>query len=807
MRGEKEGFYQVVKKRERGDLEPPILIASDRLPSDSVAILPNVGDLELLFDSSSFVSNPDVTNLTDRESSIANVTTNVRDNFSLVVDTPSCEKDKFFPIALVNNGGDELPVHVPNDGDSKFCPSNLSLDDPGSEFIDDIDPQVVLDDHTNNSCRYNGIQTVSRLVDTYSLKVRTDCQLTSEGPKPFRRIGLDDTTVSSYPDRDSLPLAIDHVLPSIPSCPGLYLKSNVDTLLRPDASQSFVNSHPNLALVYKTVRAYGAPNYCGAKIPISDFPISVWKERLVGYEDQELLNFLAFGWPVWYEGDKIPTLGLNNHPSTINFGSHLDSYIQKELSFDSLSGPFNDPPFDWIRLNPCMTRPKKDSDCRRVILDLSFPLGNSVNSEIDKRVFDGGPYKLRLPTPLALAEHIAHRGENCLLFKIDLARAYRQLPSDPWDWPLLGLSWENLIYFDKAIPFCVRHGAMACQRTTEALCYAETSDNDNEAEAYIDDIAEVCGQDLDLALLHYNHFLSTIKELGLNVSISKCVSPTIELTWIGATFNSKRMIMFIDKIKVEETLAICNNILSLSKISKKALRSILGKLHHASKLCPPAKRFMNRLLQLLRTMGNRSVITISKGAQSDLQWFIDFLGRYNCRALIRPFQSFSKVLEVDACLIGGGGTCEDSGYFFYAFPECFQTAGLHIAELECFNILVGVRLLVEDFRGLSFRVNCDNMASVLALQSGKTRNKFLACVMRDLWFLCALNDINLVVFHKPGVDLVTPDLLSRGFKSESDWIKLCQFRKSTKLKWIPVTEDYLVFPGDNDLNSVIIEDL
>ena len=149
--------------------------------------------------------------------------------------------------------------------------------------------------------------------------------------------------------------------------------------------------------------------------------------------------------------------------------------------------------------------------------------------------------------------------------------------------------------------------------------------------------------------------------------------------------------------------------------------------------------------------------------------------------MIRPFDEFSRVLEVDACFVGGGGLCDEIGYYFYAFPTCFQVANMHIAELECLNILVCIPLMLDGLRGHSVKVNCDNLASVRALQTGKTRDKFMSCVIRDLWFIYALNDVHLVVFHKPGVDLVNPDLLSRGFKSKKDWLRLCKFRTITKL--------------------------
>ena len=38
-------------------------------------------------------------------------------------------------------------------------------------------------------------------------------------------------------------------------------------------------------------------------------------------------------------------------------------------------GPYRDPPIQGLHTSPLMTKPKKDSDNRRVIMDLSWPAG------------------------------------------------------------------------------------------------------------------------------------------------------------------------------------------------------------------------------------------------------------------------------------------------------------------------------------------------------------------------------------------------------------------------------------------------
>ena len=180
-----------------------------------------------------------------------------------------------------------------------------------------------------------------------------------------------------------------------------------------------------------------------------------------------------------------------------------------------------------------------------VILDLSFPDNESVNSAIPSECLDRAPFKLRLPLPGDLAALMRRHGPGCLLYKVDLSRAYRQLRSDPLDWPFLGISWQDQDYVDVSVPFGLRHGASACQRTMEAVSSIVKQESGADTEPYIDDTAGASVP--DLAQEHYQALLDLMKELGLDGAPHKSVSPTTCLLWIGVWFDSVRMSMSIDR--------------------------------------------------------------------------------------------------------------------------------------------------------------------------------------------------------------------------------------------------------------------
>ena len=183
-----------------------------------------------------------------------------------------------------------------------------------------------------------------------------------------------------------------------------------------------------------------------------------------------------------------PTPVTKNHASATDLPVSVLKYIQKVTLAGSLLGPFTSPPCrPWFQTSPLMTPEKNHSTDRRVILDLSWPPGVSVNSGIPKDIYLGEPYKLKLHTPDDLVTRIRELGRGCCLFTLNLARAYGQLRSDPLDWPLLGFQYNRLYYMDTAIPFGIRWGAMACQRTTNALCCIADRNN-IKLISYIDDI-------------------------------------------------------------------------------------------------------------------------------------------------------------------------------------------------------------------------------------------------------------------------------------------------------------------------------
>ena len=567
-------------------------------------------------------------------------------------------------------------------------------------------------------------------------------------------------------------------LPEYPTCPGLGYTRHECTVTRPQLTPEFIAAFPREARLYGGVIAKGLPNYLGARLPvIHQLNIKAWREVEHHISDTQLVDFLEYGFPVGYTSSEPPTTKLPNHSSAASEPRHVEKYLRTEVGKSAMLGPCRAPPFlNWWRSNPLMMRPKRDSTDRRVILDLSFPSDASVNSAVPRNALEGSQFKMRLPNPNDLAAKIAALGPGCLLYKVDLSCAYRQLRSDPFDWPLLGVHWDTGCYTDTAIPFGLRHGASACQRTTVAVAQVAKAEVEADIEPYIDDSAGAALP--DVAMLHYRGLLGIMERLGLAVAFEKCQLPLTTLTWIGVGYDSIAMIMFIEPSKIREAIELCDEFLTSSTITHKRLQKVLGKVFYVIRCTEAARRFTNRLLDLLRLAHRLNVVSITYEARLDAIWIATFLPHFNGRTVIKP-STAQRVAFVDACLQSGGGFCKDHGYFSYLFPPSICACMFTIAALEAFNLLVGVRLWAQEWHGLHVLAYSDNWASVCSINSGSASDPMIRAVIRELWWLCALHDVTLTVRHRPGAQMGTADALSRMHTSAEFRERVRLFEKST----------------------------
>lgn len=518
---------------------------------------------------------------------------------------------------------------------------------------------------------------------------------------------------------------------------------------------------PEFANMYSQIKSTNVPNYLGARIQVkSDLNIPQWRLALTNYHDKDLCDFLAFGWPVGYLKDSPPVAVTSNHPSAKNSASHIRQFIDKESSFNAILGPFPCQPFEpWTRLSPLMTRPKKDSSQRRVIVDLSFPEGQDVNSAINIDSYFGASIRYKLPSISDLVTSLQQLGPACFVWKADLSRAYRQFRLDPLDVPLMGFAFDKLFYLDLCPPFGCRSSSAACQRTSNALTYLMGLAG-FPTLAYLDDFAGAHAT-LEQATEAYLHFKSITASLGLHLAEEKCHPPAQRLEWLGFAVDTVEMSIAIPPIKLQQVLDECEKWYTKKRASRSMIQSLAGRLLHLAACVAQSRKFTARILNSLRSMNDRLWTTIDSEFMKDINWFRRYAAAANGKALYTIHRPLFYI-ESDSSLQGGGAVAQ--GYCYtWTYSDQHRDRFRTIHQLEAVNSLVAYKTFAHLFpRGDAHVIlHTDNEASAYALQSGRTKDLTLSACARELWLLAAMYDHHLTIEHKPGRDIPMSDALSR----------------------------------------------
>ena len=378
-----------------------------------------------------------------------------------------------------------------------------------------------------------------------------------------------------------------------------------------------------------------------------------------------------------------------------------------------------------------MTRPKPDSS-RRIIIDMSWPHGNSVNTHIPDGLFDDMSFQLQCPMVDNVVTQISAIGPEACLYKIDLKRAYRNLRTDHWDFTVLGLFWENKRYVDVSVPFGIKTEVSACQMVTNCITHLMAS-QDHWTCAYLDDIIGVATS--DRATNAFTSLNNLIRTLGLPINQDKVAAPTHEMTCLGININARTGLLTILPDKVNHVKRICNQWASKAYATRKSIQKILGHLLYLHRCVQPSRLFVNRILQVLRAAPPQGRISLDADFFRDINWFRQFIDSFNGITKIHSPASACKDLYVDASLQGIGAYFEQQVYWC-AIPECYKLS-LSIVHYEMLNVMVAFRVWGPQWQDESIKVYCDNAAVVSILNTGHTKHNYLAACARTLWLINA----------------------------------------------------------------------
>ena len=502
---------------------------------------------------------------------------------------------------------------------------------------------------------------------------------------------------------------------------------------------------------------------------VTPLRVGAWTEALSNHPDQVFAKYLIdgirCGFRIGYDGGdphRSRKLAKRNMVSANQNPQVVSNYLKDEREAGRVLGPI--PATDVARVGVHINRfgviPKSNQPGKwRLIVDLSYPKGASINDGVDPDLCS-----LSYSSVDEAARIIARLGRGAILAKLDIQRAYRNVPVHPEDRPLLGMEWEGQVFVDAVLPFGLRSAPKIFNSLADALAWVLQQKGVCALLHYLDDFLLIGKPHSDECAVSLELTEAVCRLLGVPLAMLKREGPSCLLVFLGILIDTMAMELRLPPERLERLVRTIGQWRRKKSCTKRDLLSLIGLLQHACRVVKPGRSFLRRMIDLSTTVRElHHFVRLNKGFQSDLEWWAMFLSDWNGVSLLSTVarKPPAVIVTSDASGKWGCGAFASTGEWFQCmWPEDWKE--VHITVKELMPIVIAATLWGDRWRGKTIQCRTDNAAVVAIVNSGRSKNSSLAMhLMRTLFFVMARFDIAIVAVHLPGRENEAADALSR----------------------------------------------
>ena len=452
-----------------------------------------------------------------------------------------------------------------------------------------------------------------------------------------------------------------------------------------------------------------------------------------------------------------------NWPSTQKFRTGIQEYIAKHQATGAISRPLSVLP-PGFRTSPLGAFIRKGTQKLRVIHDLSWPPGRSVNDTINKEDYSV------VYTSVSEAVKLCQQLSTPWLAKTDLQDAYLACPVRPDENHVLGFSWESepgnvQYYLYQSIALGLRSSARVFDDIATALnkiCINRGASS--RTIHYLDDLLTIssskqdCKQSLDV-------ITDTATRCGFTIKASKTVGPSRVIEFLGIVIDTINQTVQMSPERLVEIRTELLKWKNRPKSSKRELLSIIGKLQFCSQVIYPGHMFVKRLIECSKKVASLHYkVYLDTQAQRDLNWWLANMNIHNGKSWFqKPFNAATaNIMFSDAsntavaAVLGTNWTViEYKGEYAWLLDK-------DIAYKELYAVVLGVATFGRQLYRSQLLMNIDNKAVHYCVQAGKSKDAGLMGLIRALYHYTTIHHIQYQSCHLAGVDNILADSLSRG---------------------------------------------
>eukprot|EP00111_Clytia_hemisphaerica_P003593 TCONS_00010247-protein len=379
-------------------------------------------------------------------------------------------------------------------------------------------------------------------------------------------------------------------------------------------------------------------------IDVTSLNLPVWKHYLEDCPMQDrdwVLDGIQNGFSLDFDSTPLSSASKNLLSAHIQPGI-IDDYLEMELKQGTMLGPYKDPPYDQCQINRFGVIPKSDGKFR-MITDLSFPLGESVNDGISKENSTVSYTGLT-----AAVKKILALGKGCLLAKFDIQRAYRMIPLQEDERNLVVIKWKDYYFVDLALPFGARSAPRIFTRFSDVLEWIFLQKGPvKHMQHSLDDFLVLGLSQSNDCQKGLENSLGLCQELGVPIEHRKTIYPTTRLVFLGMEIDTEKMEMRIPEEKLDKIRQLLDQWVQKKSGTKRSLLSLIGSLYYCCQAVVVGKPFMIRLTKKAYSVDKlHFLVKLDEKEIEDLMWWYYLLNSWNGRSLMSNFDKHRNVVKL-----------------------------------------------------------------------------------------------------------------------------------------------------------------